>query len=67
MGADNLLTHREALERLAGDLRAHRGESFDVARFKSFTGLTRKHVIPLLEYLDGARVTRNANGVRVIL
>ena len=42
-------------------------ELFDVGRFKSFTGLTRKHAIPLLEHLDHARVTRNAGGTRVVL
>ena len=67
MGADNLFIHADALARLTADLQQHRGESFDVGRFKSFTSLTRKHAIPLLEYLDGARVTRNSNGVRVVL
>ena len=32
--------------------------ALDVAAFKELTGLTRKHVIPLLEYLDRERVTR---------
>lgn len=67
LGADNLLVHSEALARLIAELRQHRGESFDVARFKGFTGLTRKHAIPLLECLDGARITRNSNGVRIVL
>ncbi|MGI4831156.1 MAG: SelB C-terminal domain-containing protein, partial [Janthinobacterium lividum] len=67
MGADNLFIHSHALEQLAIRLKAHRGESFDVARFKDFTNLTRKHAIPLLEYLDGARITRNQNGTRVVL
>ena len=67
MGADNLFIHAAALEQLAANLRAHRGESFDVARFKDFTRLTRKHAIPLLEYLDGARITRNNKGTRIVL
>ncbi len=67
MGADNLLIHRDPLQKLVAELRNHRGEHFDVARFKTFTGLTRKHAIPLLEYLDGARVTRNDKGTRVVL
>lgn len=67
LGADNLLIHTDAVGRLVADLKKHRGERFDVARFKSFTGLTRKHAIPLLEYLDGARVTRNSNGTRTVL
>jgi selenocysteine-specific elongation factor len=66
MGADNLFIHADGLERLTSALRQHRGETFDVARFKSFTGLTRKHAIPLLEYLDRMHVTRNNNGTRSI-
>lgn len=66
MGADNLFIHVDALDRLRADLHRHRGETFDVARFKSFTGLTRKHAIPLLEYLDRAHVTRNDSGKRTI-
>jgi selenocysteine-specific elongation factor len=67
MGADDLFVHAGALEKLYSDLRQHRGESFDVGRFKAFTGLTRKHAIPLLEHLDQARVTRNNAGTRVVL
>jgi selenocysteine-specific elongation factor len=66
MGADNLFIHADALDRLTSALRQHRGETFDVARFKSFTGLTRKHAIPLLEYLDRMHVTRNNGGTRAV-
>ena len=66
MGADNLFIHADALDRLTSALLQHRGETFDVARFKSFTGLTRKHAIPLLEYLDRMHVTRNNSGTRAI-
>jgi Elongation factor SelB, winged helix len=31
------------------------------------TGLTRKHVIPLLEYLDRERVTRRVGAERTVL
>jgi selenocysteine-specific elongation factor len=48
-------------------MRQHRGETFDVGRFKAFTGLTRKHAIPLLEHLDQARITRNNGGTRIVL
>jgi selenocysteine-specific elongation factor len=67
MGADNLLIHTEALVRLRNELQKQRGQTFDVGRFKALTGLTRKHAIPLLEYLDGARITRNQNGIRTVL
>jgi len=70
LGSDDLFIHAEAVAQVAGRLRAHRGEAFDVARFKSFTGLTRKHAIPLLELLDRAQVTRNQTGTagtRIVL
>ena len=67
MGGDNLLIHAEALVRLRTELQKQRGQTFDVGRFKALTGLSRKHAIPLLEYLDGARITRNQNGIRTVL
>jgi selenocysteine-specific elongation factor len=67
MGADNAFLHMEPLAKLYADMRKHKGQTFDVARFKSFTGLSRKHAIPLLEHLDQVHVTRNAGGVRVVL
>jgi selenocysteine-specific elongation factor len=66
MGSDNLLVHADALAKIKGDLTGHRGEAFDVGRFKKLTGLTRKHAIPLLEYLDGARITLNKGGIRTV-
>ncbi len=67
LGADNLLMHTDAIARLTAELAKRRGQTMDVAAFKTLTGLTRKHAIPLLEYLDGARVTRNLGGVRTVL
>jgi selenocysteine-specific elongation factor len=67
MGSDNLLVHADALTKIKADLVKHKGQTFDVPRFKTFTGLTRKHAIPLLEYLDGARVTLNRNGIRTVV
>jgi len=67
MGSDDAFVHPQFLDKLYSDLRKHQGESFDVGRFKAFTGLTRKHAIPLLEHLDKLRVTRNNGGTRVVL
>ncbi len=67
LGSDDLFIHAAAVQALTKRLRAHRGESFDVPRFKQFTGLTRKHAIPLLELLDRERVTRNQGGIRIVL
>lgn len=67
MGSDNLFIHADALAKLKSDLSKLRGQTFDIARFKDFTRLTRKHVIPLLEYLDRLRVTANNQGIRKVL
>ena len=43
------------------------GTRLDVAGFKELTGLSRKFVIPLLEYLDRERVTRRSGNDRLVL
>jgi selenocysteine-specific elongation factor len=67
LSSDDLLFHADALAKLKAELLKQRGQIFDVGRFKSFTGLTRKHAIPLLEYLDRVRVTVNRQGIRTVL
>jgi selenocysteine-specific elongation factor len=65
---DTSLVHEDHLVRLEQDVR-HRwppGSRLDVAGFKELTGLTRKHVIPLLEHLDARRVTRRQGGDRYV-
>ncbi len=69
---EDLLFHREALERLGAALRAY-AEShgperlIDVAAFKELSGVSRKYAIPLLEHFDRTRVTRRAGDRRLIL
>jgi selenocysteine-specific elongation factor len=66
---EGVLVHREHLDRLREEVR-HRwppGSRLDVTGFKQMTGLSRKFVIPLLEYLDRERVTRRAGTDRVVL
>lgn len=65
--ADDLVFHAGALAELRALVAAHKGERFDVARFKQWTGLSRKYAIPLLEYLDRERLTRREGDQRVIL
>jgi selenocysteine-specific elongation factor len=48
-------------------LRWPSGAKVDVGAFKDLTGLTRKHAIPLLEYLDRERVTRRVGPDRVVI
>ncbi len=65
-----LIFHAAALERLPALLRNYKkakGERIGVPAFKELTGITRKHAIPLLEYLDRQRFTRRAGDERVIL
>jgi len=63
------LVHREHLQRLKAAVRERwpPGTRLDVGGFKEMTGLTRKFVIPLLEYLDRERVTRRTGADRFVL
>jgi selenocysteine-specific elongation factor len=67
MGSDDAFVHAEPLRQLAARLGTMRGRSIDVTGFKELTGLTRRHAIPLLEYLDRERITRKQGDVRLIL
>jgi selenocysteine-specific elongation factor len=64
-----LLVHRDHLEALQARVRERwsPGSKIEVSAFKDLTGLSRKYVIPLLEYLDRVRVTRRAGTDRVVL
>ena len=61
------IVSRDAVEDVVARLRASGVESFEVPRFKEMFGLTRRLAIPLLEYLDGAKVTRRLGDKRQIL
>jgi selenocysteine-specific elongation factor len=64
-----LLMSRGVLEKFRGDARARfrPGAKLDVAEVKELTGLSRKYVIPLLEWLDRERVTRRVGAERIVL
>jgi len=64
-----LLVHRDHLESIKARVRERwrAGEKIEVGAFKEMTGLSRKYVIPLLEYLDRERVTRRAGNDRIVL
>ena len=68
-GADGMVFHKDALTRLKDSLREQkaRTDRIDVARFKELFGVTRKHAIPLLEWLDRERVTQRSGNERLIL
>lgn len=68
----DMFFHREALDDLIAKLRAYaeksaRDRSIDVPAFKELAGISRKYAIPLLEYLDRARITRREGDRRIIL
>jgi selenocysteine-specific elongation factor len=63
------LVARAALDALVLALRERfaSGSRLEVGAVKDLTGLTRKHAIPLLEYLDRERITRRAGAHRILL
>jgi selenocysteine-specific elongation factor len=65
--SSGLVLAAQAIDRLEADLRATGWESFSVADFKERFALTRKWAIPLLEHLDGRRVTLRAGERRKLL
>ncbi|TDI41040.1 MAG: selenocysteine-specific translation elongation factor [Acidobacteria bacterium] len=66
---DGMVFHRDALRELKESIRGLKPERdrLDVSFFKEMAGVTRKHAIPLLEWLDRERVTRRAGNDRIIL
>ncbi len=59
--------HREAIAELKALLALRKGEIFTVSQFKDWVNISRKHAIPLLEFLDRAHVTRRTGDTRVVL
>ncbi len=65
--SDDLVFHCTAMGKLRTTLAGHKAARFNVGAFKDWTGISRKYAIPLLEYLDRARVTRREGDERVVL
>jgi selenocysteine-specific elongation factor len=67
--SEGMVFHRDSLSRLKESVRSYKSkrDRIDVAFFKEMAGVTRKHAIPLLEWLDRERVTQRAGNERVIL
>lgn len=66
----DFFTTRETLERVRAalaDWRASGETVISVPQFKTILGLSRKYVMPLLEYLDDLKWTRRKGDVREIL
>ena len=59
----------EALDAFKAEVRRRwpSGARLDVGAVKEMTGLSRKYVIPLLEYLDREKITRRSGADRVVM
>ncbi|MBW2621491.1 MAG: selenocysteine-specific translation elongation factor [Deltaproteobacteria bacterium] len=65
---DDLYFHHKALERLKKQIREYFEGSKELTtpQFKEMTGLTRKYLIPLLEYFDTQGLTMRLGDTRVL-
>lgn len=66
---EDFVFHRETIEWIKQQIRGRfaPGDKFGVAEFKDLFDITRKHAIPLLEYLDREKFTRRLGNDRVLL
>ncbi len=60
----DLVVHRDVLAAAERKLESVKGQTLSVAGFRDLWGLTRKTLIPLLEYLDGKKRTRRVGDLR---
>ena len=67
--SSKLWYHNEVMNKLQDALKSSFGDSggFNVGQFKKLTNTSRKHAIPLLEYLDSQRFTDRDGDRRVFL
>jgi selenocysteine-specific elongation factor len=68
--SEDLIFHEKALETVRarlGEYKRKNGPRIGVPAFKEICGLTRKHAIPILEFLDRTGVTQRQGDERVIL
>lgn len=63
----DLIFHGSVLAHIRNSLAQQKGRRFSVPDFKSWTQISRKYAIPLLEYLDREHVTRRDGDLRVVL
>jgi selenocysteine-specific elongation factor len=64
---EDLVFHHTAIAQLKESLAARKGQRFAVGDFKTWTGVSRKYAIPLLEFLDREKVTRRDGDQRIVL
>jgi selenocysteine-specific elongation factor len=66
--AEGVFFHRQALNQVSERVRAHLAEKqkMTASEFRDLIGSTRKYAVPLLEWLDQARVTRRVGDERIL-
>jgi selenocysteine-specific elongation factor len=62
----DLVVHRDVLAAAEKKLLEVKGQTLPVAAFRDLWGLTRKTLIPLLEYFDGKKRTRRVGDLRKV-
>jgi selenocysteine-specific elongation factor len=67
--SEDIIYHREIIESIKKQIKTKfaPGSKFGVADFKDLFDITRKHAIPLLEYLDRDKFTRRVGNDRLLL
>jgi selenocysteine-specific elongation factor len=67
--SEDIIYHRKIIESIKNQIKAKftPGSKFGVADFKDLFDITRKHAIPLLEYLDRDKFTRRIGNDRILL
>ena len=67
--SDDIIYHRSTIESIKKQIKSKfsSGSRFGVAEFKELFDITRKHAIPLLEYLDRDKFTRRVGNDRLLL
>jgi selenocysteine-specific elongation factor len=63
----DIVVHRECVEGAAKKLAPLSGREMNVAAFRDLWGLSRKTLIPLLEYFDRQKKTRRVGDNRLVL
>lgn len=62
----DLVVHRDVAAAAEAKLAGVKGQTLAVAGFRDLLGLTRKTLIPLLEYFDSKRLTRRIGDLRKV-
>ena len=62
----DLVVHRDVASAAEKKLESVRGQTLAVAGFRDLLGLTRKTLIPLLEYFDSRKLTRRVGDLRKV-